>query len=134
VLVAIATAVAALPTRAWALSDRKVRRFVEQAFEMKRLAEQAGDQPYGAVIVRDEEIVGLAPSRVIIKNDWTAHAEREAIRDARVRLGSSDLSGCVIYSTSRPCSECETAAARAKIARMFYGADAADAGAPRALP
>lgn len=112
--------------------DARQQSFVDQAFEMKRQAEAAGDQSYGAIVVRGGEIVGFGPSRVVVKKDSTAHAEREAIRDAQARLGSKDLSGCAMYSTSRPCSNCERAAAEAKIARMYFGRDATDAGAPRA--
>jgi tRNA(Arg) A34 adenosine deaminase TadA len=50
--------------------------------------------------------------------------------NAQARLGRIDLSGCVLYSTSRPCSECERAAAEAKIARMVHGSEATDAGRP----
>jgi tRNA(adenine34) deaminase len=107
------------------------RAFIAAAFDMKAQAERAGDQPYGAVVVRGNEIVGWGPSRVIVNHDLTAHAEREAIRDAQKRLGRADLSGCVLYSTSRPCSQCERAAAEAKIARMIHGTGAIDAGAPR---
>ncbi len=105
--------------------------FIDKAFEMKRLAESAGDQSYGAVIVRGNDIVGLGPSRVVVKKDAAAHAEREAIRDAQAKLGKSDLSDCVMYSTSRPCSICERAAAEAKLSRMYYGPQGADAGAPK---
>jgi tRNA(Arg) A34 adenosine deaminase TadA len=105
--------------------------FIDKAFEMKSLAERSGDQSYGAVVVRDEEIVGLGPSRVVVRKDATAHAEREAIRDAQAKLGRGDLSGCVMYSTSRPCSACEHAAAQAKVSRMYYGPQGADAGAPK---
>ena len=105
--------------------------FIDKAFEMKRLAESTGDQSYGAVIVRGNEIVGLGPSRVVVKKDITAHAEREALRDAQAKLGKSDLSDCVMYSTSRPCSDCERAAAQAKLSRMYYGPQGADAGAPK---
>lgn len=105
--------------------------FIDKAFEMKRLAESAGDQSYGAVIVRGNDIVGLGPSRVVVKKDATAHAEREALRDAQTRLGRSDLSDCVMYSTSRPCSDCERAAAETKLSRMYYGPQGTDAGAPK---
>lgn len=105
--------------------------FIDKAFEMKRLAESTGDQSYGAVVARGSEIVGLGPSRVVVRKDWTAHAEREAIRDAQAKLGRSDLSDCVMYSTSRPCSECERVAAHAKLSRMYNGPEATDAGAPR---
>ncbi len=77
-------------------------------------------------------VCALVPGRVIKNQDPDAHAEREAIRDAQRRLGKADLTGAVLYSTSRPCSRCEAAAARAKLSRMFFGADLADAGAPRA--
>jgi len=75
-------------------------------------------------------IIGEGPSRVVRNNDVNAHAEREAIRDARARLGRKDLAGAVLYSTSRPCSLCEAAAAKAGISRMFYGPLLTDAGAP----
>jgi len=91
---------------------------------------RAGDQPYGAVVVRDNQIVGWGPSRVRELGEWVGHAEREAMRDAQRRLGP-DLSDCVMYSSSRPCGACERAAAQAKLARMYHGPDATDAGAPR---
>jgi tRNA(adenine34) deaminase len=130
-LTGLAGIAAALSGRAQAAPDPSQRDFVEQAFAMKQRAVESGDQPFGAVVVRGQEIVGFGPSRVVLKRDDTAHAEREAIRDAQARIGRADLSGCVMYSTSRPCADCEKAAAGAKIARMYVGAEAADAGAPR---
>ena len=105
-------------------------RFYDAALALRRLAESWGDQPYGAVVVLDDRIVGEGPSRVIQRNDPTAHAEREAIRDAQRRLQREDLSGAVLYSTSRPCAACEAVAARARIARMIHGSGLTDAGAP----
>ena len=107
--------------------------FIAAAFRMKDEAVRLGDQPYGAVLVKDGRILGFGPSRVVLKKDVTAHAEREAMREAQARLGRIDLSGCVLYSTSRPCSDCERAAAEANIARMLHGREAADAGPPRRL-
>lgn len=108
------------------------QQFIDAAFKMKDEAVRAGDQAFGAVVVRDRRIIGFGPSRVVLRKDETAHAEREAMREAQARLGGTDLSGCVLYSSSRPCSICEAAAAQARIARMFYGRDATDAGVPRA--
>jgi tRNA(Arg) A34 adenosine deaminase TadA len=105
--------------------------FMARAIAMRDAAARAGDQPYGAVIVKDGRIVGEAPSRVITGTDPTAHAETEAIRDAARRLGTRDLSGCEIYASTRPCPMCEAAAYWAGIARIYHDADAADAGAPR---
>jgi tRNA(adenine34) deaminase len=98
---------------------------------MKRHAESWGDQPYGAVLVLDGLLVGEGPSRVVKNQDTNAHAEREAIRDAQARLGRPMLTGAVLYSTSRPCSLCEAAAAKAGVKRMYFGASLTDAGEPR---
>jgi tRNA(adenine34) deaminase len=107
------------------------REFIEAAFRMRDEAVRAGDQAYGAVVVKQSRIIGFGPSRVVLKNDLTAHAEREAIREAQARLGTRELSGCILYSSSRPCSGCEAAAADADIARMIFGREATDAGRPR---
>ena len=107
------------------------QRWFEAAASTKRLAESRGDQPYGAVLVADGAIIGEGPSRVVKRGDPTAHAEREAIRDAQRRLGRMNLGGGVLYSTSRPCRECEIAAAEAQVARMIYGPELKDAGQPR---
>ena len=123
---------AGLASRAKAASAEH-REFIEAAFRMRDEAVRAGDQAYGAVMVKDGRIIGFGPSRVVLKNDFTAHAEREAIREAQARLGSRDLSGCILYSSSRPCSQCEAAAADANIARMIFGRGATDAGPPRKL-
>jgi uncharacterized protein len=82
---------------------------------------RACDQPYGAVVLQGERIVGAAPSRVVTSRNIDAHAEREALRDAARQLGRSDLRGLLLVSTSRPCRQCETAAAAAGISRMVFG-------------
>jgi tRNA(adenine34) deaminase len=105
------------------------RELTAAAFAMRDKAAAAGDQPYGAVVARDGELVGWGPSRVRELGESVGHAEREAMRDAQCRIGE-DLSGCVMVSTSRPCATCQRAAAQAKLSRMYYGADATDAGKP----
>ena len=120
---------AAIATRAKA-APAEHREFIAAAFRMKDDAVRAGDQPFGAVVVKDGRILGFGPSRVVLKKDATAHAEREAIREAQARLGRSDLSGAILYSSSRPCSACEAAAAEANVARMIHGSEATDAGRP----
>ena len=122
----LAAVAALIPARADAQRD-----FVAAAARMREQAVAAGDQAYGAVVVRGGEIVGWGPSRVRQNGEWLGHAEREAMRDAQRWLARDDLSDCVMYSTSRPCGSCERAAAQAKLARMYYGPDATDAGAPR---
>jgi tRNA(adenine34) deaminase len=124
-LLAVIAAMLALPAQA------AEKRWYEAAEAMRRLAESWGDQPYGAVLVMGDAIIGEGPSRVVRKKDPSAHAEREAIRDAQKRLGRKDLAGSVLYSTSRPCSLCERAAAEAGVERMIYGAELRDGGKPR---
>ncbi len=130
----VAGAALAMAGRGWAQGAPGRSAYAEAmklAFEMKQRAVAAGDQPYGAVVVHEGRIIGEGPSRVHSKNDWNAHAEREAIRDAQRRLGRADLTGSVLVSTSIPCSACQRAAVEARIARMIHGESLTDAGAPR---
>lgn len=106
------------------------KRWFEAALAMQRLAQSWGDQSYGAVLVLDDRLVGEGPSRVVKSGDSTAHAEREAIRDAQRRLNRTSLAGSILYSTSRPCVACEAAAAVAGVTRMYFGEGLHDAGAP----
>jgi tRNA(adenine34) deaminase len=129
-LAAAAATLAAIATRARA-APAEHREFIEAAFRMKEEAVRAGDQPYGAVLVIGGRIVGFGPSRVVLKRDPTAHAEREAMREAQARLGRRSLSGAVLYSTSLPCPQCRAAAVEADVARMIHGRGATDAGRPR---
>jgi len=126
-----ALARAAIGSERAATEASSERRWYEAALAMQRLAVSNGDQPYGAVLVLYGAIVGNGPSRVVALGDSTAHAEREALRDARARLGRASLAGSVLYSTSRPCAACEKAAAEAEVARMIHGPELRDAGVPR---
>ena len=128
----VASVAALAPGRALsAVSPEAVRTFIAEAERMKREAVAKGDQPFGAVVVRGSEIAGYGPSRVVTNRDPNAHAERVALWDAQAKLGRKDLADCVIYSTSPPCAACQNALAAAVVARMFHGAVAVDAGAPK---
>ena len=111
--------------------EASAQAFMERAFELRKRAVERGDQPYGAVVVKEGNIVGEGISAVVTDRDPTAHAEMQAIRDAARRLSTNDLSGCEMYGTSKACPMCEAASYWARIARMYYGAGVADAGAPR---
>jgi tRNA(Arg) A34 adenosine deaminase TadA len=117
--------------RPQATSAGALRHAMRQAEALRDQAAQAGDQPFGAVVMRGDEVVGAAPSRVVTATDPTAHAEMEALRDAARRLRTRDLSGCTLVSTSRPCRMCEAAAGWARIERMVHGPQLTDTGAPR---
>ena len=129
-LAAVTSVIVALTARAKA-APAEHREFIAAAFKMRDESVRTGDQAYGAVVVKEGRTIGFGRSRVVSKKDWTAHAEREAIREAQAQFGRTDLAGCLLYSSSRPCSACEAAAAQASIARMYYGSEATDAGAPR---
>ena len=85
--------------------------------------------PFGAVIVRDGEIVATGVNLVTTTNDPTAHAEVVAIRNACTALVSFELSGCHIYASCEPCPMCLAAIYWARCDAIFYGNRAADAAA-----
>jgi tRNA(Arg) A34 adenosine deaminase TadA len=121
---------ACAPRLAFATGAEAGMRWAREAEAMRQQALSWGDQAYGAVLVRDDRVIGHGPSRVVKDRNPDAHAEREAIRDALAREGADRVRGADLYSTSRPCALCEAAAARAGVRRMYVGPQAQDAGAP----
>lgn len=83
--------------------------------------------PFGAVIVKDGEVVATGVNRVTTTNDPTAHAEVTAIRSACAALGRFQLEGCEVYTSCEPCPMCLAAIYWARCSRIYYGANAADA-------
>lgn len=83
--------------------------------------------PFGAVVVRNGEIVGEGWNRVTSSNDPIAHAEVVAIRAACARLNSFDLSGCEIYASCEPCPMCLAAIYWARIGKLYYANTCRDA-------
>ena len=103
--------------------------FMREAIRLADESVQRGGGPFGAVIVRDGEIVAGSANSVTIDNDPTAHAEVNTIRQACRKLGTFDLSDCVIYTSCEPCPMCLGAIYWAHISRIYYGntkKDAAD--------
>ena len=88
-----------------------------------------GQTPFGACVVRGDELVVAAHNVVWLTTDVTAHAEVTAIRRACGSLRRLDLADCVIYSTCEPCPMCFAAIHWARIGRIVYGASIADAQA-----
>lgn len=86
-----------------------------------------GEDPFGACIVKDGEVVSCVHNSCTSSQDVTAHAEVNAIRDASKKLNTLDLSGCVIYSTCEPCPMCFTAVYWAKLDKIVFGTTIADA-------
>ena len=95
--------------------------------EAKKGIRKGHGGPFGAVIVKDDEIVARGHNRVVETNDPTAHGEIVAIREATKKLNTFDLSGCELYTTGYPCPMCMSAIIWANIKKVYYSCNAKDA-------
>ena len=104
-------------------------KFMAMAIDLSIKNVDTGGGPFGAVIVRDGEVVATGTNRVVPNTDPTAHAEIMAIRAACAKLGSFELAGCTIYSSCEPCPMCLSALYWAGVDRICYGNTKDDAKA-----
>ncbi len=95
---------------------------MREALAQAQLAEQAGEVPVGAVVVKDGLVIGRGFNAPISRHDPSAHAEMMALRDAARHLGNYRLTGCELFVTLEPCVMCVGAMFHARIARVVYGA------------
>ena len=108
------------------MSDHK--KFMKEA--IKLASQNANDNqggPFGAIVVKDGEIVGRGVNKVTTTSDPTAHAEVVAIRDAAKNLDTFNLEGCEIYSSCEPCPMCLGAIYWARINMLHYAGTKDDA-------
>ena len=103
------------------------KKFMREAIRLANESVERGGGPFGAVIVKDSEIVAGSSNSVTIDNDPTAHAEVNTIREACRKLRTFDLSGCTIYTSCEPCPMCLGAIYWARIGKIFYGNTRKDA-------
>ena len=103
--------------------------FMKRAIELSEIAsiEKKTGGVFGAVIVKDGEIIAEGYNQVIKHNDPTWHAEIQALREAGKKLGTPHLEGCVLYSSAECCPMCLCAAYWGHIEHIFYGATVEDA-------
>lgn len=99
----------------------KKEEFMRKAIELSKENIINNGGPFGAVIVKDGEIIATGTNRVTDSCDPTAHAEISAIRAAAEKLNSFDLSGCEIYSSCEPCPMCLGAIYWARLDKLYYG-------------
>lgn len=99
---------------------------VDRAFETMS---QGIGGPFGAVIVKDDEIIAVASNSVLADHDPTAHAEVNAIRQACKKLGTHDLTGCEIFASGAPCPMCQSAIIWANIKKVYTSGTVTDAAA-----
>jgi guanine deaminase len=104
--------------------------FMQQAIALAIESVNSGrGGPFGAVIVRNGEVLTAGSNLVTATNDPTAHAEVVVIRNACTKLGSFSLKGCEIYTSCEPCPMCLAAIYWARMDAIYYGSTAADAAA-----
>ena len=104
-------------------------RFMEMAADIAEKNIDRGGGPFGAVIVRDGEVVATGANTVTVTNDPTAHAEVNAIREACRKLGTFSLRDCIVYSSCEPCPMCLSALYWAGVKRIYFGNTKEDADA-----
>ncbi|WP_449044272.1 nucleoside deaminase [Paracoccus versutus] len=98
----------------------KARHYLEQAVMLAHRNAQAGGRPFGAVVVRGDEVLATGVNETVATHDPTAHAELVALRAAALRLGSPDLAGCAVYASGQPCPMCLAAMRLAGVADVHY--------------
>jgi guanine deaminase len=102
--------------------------FMQTAIELARRGMRHNEGgPFGAIVVKDNAIIGQGNNRVISTNDPTAHAEIVAIREACRRRNSFHLDGCTIYASCEPCPMCLGAIYWARLSKVYYGCTKLDA-------
>ncbi len=102
---------------------------MRKAMELAAMAEQEGEVPVGAVLVKDGQIIAQGWNRSIGEHDATAHAEIQVLRKAGQQLGNYRLMDTTLYVTLEPCPMCAGALLHSRVKRIVYGAPDLKAGA-----
>lgn len=102
-------------------------KYMQRAIELAENSVKNGGGPFGAVIVKNGEVVAEGSNCVTLDNDPTAHAEVTTIRKACKELNTFDLNGCEVYTSCEPCPMCLSAIYWARIDRIYYGCCKEDA-------
>jgi len=110
------------------MSDQK-EKFMREAIRLAQESAATGGGPFGAVVVKDDAIVGRGQNRVVPDRDPTAHAEVLAIRQACRALDTHELGGCEIYASCEPCPMCLGAIYWARLDMVYYSSTRDDAAA-----
>lgn len=102
--------------------------WMQRALELARQGAEVGEVPVGAVLVRDDQVLGEGFNQPIIAHDPTAHAEVVALRAAAEAEQNYRLPGSTLYVTLEPCTMCFGALVHARVARLVYAASEPRAG------
>lgn len=110
----------------------KPERYLCEAIELAHANVKSGGRPFGAVVVKNGEVIATGVNDILGTNDPTAHAELTAIRAASQKLGSPNLAGCTVYASGNPCPMCMAAMRMAGVSEVYF-AYSNDEGAPYGL-
>lgn len=94
--------------------------FMQKAIQLANKNVRKKGRPFGAIVVRDGEIISTGVNEVNASNDPTAHAEIQAIREACQRLKTIDLIGAEMYASGEPCPMCLAAIYRTRFKKVYY--------------
>ena len=96
--------------------------FMKKAIELSRLAVEHGNEPFGAVLVKNNEMVFTNENQIYTRHDPTFHGEAGLIREFCAQTGITDLQEYTMYSSCEPCFMCSGAMAWVKLGRLVYAA------------
>jgi tRNA(adenine34) deaminase len=108
--------------KAFAEAEQSKFYFMQMALKEAKKAQDAGEVPVGAIVIKDGKLVAKGFNRCIIDNDPAAHAEIVVLSTAAKKINNYRLTGCEIYVTVKPCAMCMAALKNARISKLFYGA------------
>lgn len=114
-------------------TDPSFEKYMQEALALASRAEQLGEVPVGAVVVRDAQIIGTGYNQPVGSGDPTAHAEIIALRRAALAVGNYRLPGAKLFVTLEPCLMCAGACLHARIDTLVFGARDPKTGAVRSL-
>lgn len=103
--------------------------FMREALRLANEAEQLGEVPVGAVVVKDGQIIGRGFNQPISACDPTAHGEIVALRNAAKNMNNYRLVDCDLYVTIEPCAMCAGAIVHSRVRKVYFGATEPKAGA-----
>ena len=106
-----------------------MNKWMERAIELALENVAQGGQPFGAVLVKGDEIIGEGVNELHLCPDSTGHAELLALRRAQQKLNTTDLKGAVMYASGVPCPMCFSAMSMANVDRAYYANSLAEASA-----
>ena len=101
-------------------------KFMQQAIDLSKKAVEHGNEPFGAVLVKDEKVLYTNENQIYTRNDPTFHGEFGLIRRFVEETGVTDLSDCTLYSSCEPCFMCCGSMVWVKLGRLVYGAGNAE--------